>query len=156
MMFRTLIILCLIMNCPPWVKSQSGPVSFKQLELLQADQPRPVVVLIMTNWCKYCHAMKNALLRNKEVADLLNKNYYLVFLNAEDNKDIVYLGRRFKFKPTGPKTGVHELAEQLGTINGTLSYPSLCILNADNEITFQHEGYLDAKALSVLLGRASQ
>ena len=100
--------------------------------------------------------MKHTMLKNKEVADLLNKNYNLIFLNAEEKKDIVFIGRRFRFKPTGNKTGVYELAEHLGTINGTLSFPTLCILNADNEITFQYDGYLNAKGLSLLFETASR
>lgn len=145
----------MIMTLPYWAKSQSGPVSFEELEEVQANQPRPVVVLIMTSWCKYCHDMKNSMLKNKEIANLLSSKYYFVFLNAEERKDIVYQGQRFKFKPTGNKTGVHELAEQLGTINNMISYPSLCFLNAENEIIYQHEGYLNSKALSEILKHLS-
>lgn len=133
------------------VKSQSRIIAFGELEQLQASQPKPVVILIMTNWCKYCHAMKKAMLNNKEITSVLSKDYYLIYLDAEDKRDIVYRGQRFKFKPTGSKTGVHELAEQLATINGRVSYPTLCFLNAVNEITYQHDGYLNSNALLILL-----
>lgn len=97
--------------------------------------------------------MKNTMFKNREVADILNSDYYLIFLNAEEERDIVYRGRKFRRKPTGNKTGIHEIAEQLGTINNTISYPSLCFLNAANEITYQYDGYLNPKALLVLLNR---
>lgn len=140
-----------MMISSPNVKSQPRSIAFGELEELQANHPKPVVVLIMTNWCKYCHAMKNSMLKNKEITDVLSKEYYLIFMNAEDVRDIVYRGKKYKFKPTGSKTGVHELAEQLATINGRVSYPALCFLNADNEIIYQYDGYLNSKALLALL-----
>ena len=69
-----------------------------------------------------------------------------MFLNAEDRRTINYSGRTFKFKPTGANVGVHELAQALGTIEGSLSYPTLCFLNKQDEIIYQYGGFLDSKS----------
>ena len=154
-MFRALIFLCFLLAPYHAVKSQDRSISFEDLERLQYVQARPVIILILTDWCKYCHALKNTMLKNKEVSDVLNTNYYLIFLNAEEKRDIVYRGRKFSFKPSGNKTGIHELAAELGTINNKISYPSLCFLNANNEIIYQHDGYLNSKDLLGLLKELS-
>jgi thioredoxin-related protein len=124
-------------------EAQNKPVFFEDLKELQARDERPVVVLVMTSWCKYCHAMKQIMLNHKKVSQILGSEYYTVFLDAEGKKDISFAGKNFKHK-----NGVHELARELGTIEGQVSYPTLCVLNSENEILYQHNGYLSPGALS--------
>jgi hypothetical protein len=40
---------------------------------------------------------------------------------------------------------------ELGTINNQISYPVLCVLNYKNEIVFQHNSFLNAKDLLLIL-----
>jgi thioredoxin-related protein len=131
--------------------AQAGPFRFGQLDSLQQAERRPVVVFISTDWCRYCSRMKLSTLRDERVVKQLNESFYFVSLNAEEKNDIRFLGHTFKYRPTGNETGVHELAEQLGSVNGKLSYPTLCVLNADMEIVYQHGGYLSTKELSRIL-----
>lgn len=100
--------------------------------------------------------MKNSMLKNKEVAGVLKQNFYFIFLDAEEKRDIVFSGHRFKFKPTGIHTGIHELAEQLGTINGQITYPTLSFLNEKNEIIYQQDGFLKPDALAFLLKQVAK
>lgn len=122
-------------------------VTFGQVEALQRTDPKPVLVFIHTDWCRICAGMKQTTFKNKEVTELLNSKFYVVFLNAEAKEDILFAGRKFSYNPTGVNTGVHQLAEQLGSINGQVAYPSICVLNAENEIIYQYDGYLDAPSL---------
>ena len=130
---------------------QAQEVRFEQLDSVQKTEKRPVVVFLHTSWCKYCGTMKNTTFRNDEVINRLNQKFYFISLDVEEKQDIQFRGHTFKYKPTGANTGVNELAEQLGTINGELSYPAICFLNAEYEIIYQQEGYLAAKDfLSIL------
>ena len=128
--------------------AQVKPVTFEELEIAE---PRPVLVMIMTNWCKYCHAMKNNIMKNREVSDLINNTYHLLFLDAEERSDIVFKGKVFKYRPSGSNTGIHELALDLGMIRGQISYPTLTILDEKKNIIFQKDGYLKPKELLYLL-----
>jgi thioredoxin-related protein len=128
--------------------AQVKPITFEELEIAE---PRPVLVMIMTNWCKYCHAMKNNIVKNKEVSDLINNTYHLLFLDAEERSDIVFKGKVFKYRPSGSNTGIHELALDLGMIRGQISYPTLTILDEKKNIIFQKDGYLKPKELLYLL-----
>ncbi len=128
------------------VAGQNKAVNFEDLSALQSGNPRPVVVLITTDWCKYCHAMQNTMLRNQKVAGFLSTEFRTVFLNAEEKRNIFFAGKVFN-----NKSGLNELAVQLGTKNGSVSYPTLCILNTKNEIIFQHDGYLPPQGMLYLL-----
>lgn len=116
--------------------------TFAEIDSLQKIEKRNVLVFIRTDWCRYCQSMEHAAFKDKEIIGLLNEQFWFADLNAEERQDIVFNGHLFQYKPTGNNTGIHELAEQLGTINGQLSYPALCILDPDYKITFQYNQYL--------------
>jgi thioredoxin-related protein len=120
---------------------------------LQKEEKKPVVVFLHTSWCKFCGAMKNTTFKNNEVINLLNKKFYFVSFDVEEKQKVFFRGHTFRYKPTGVNTGVHELAEQLGTIKGTLSYPAICFLNTDYEIIHQQEGYVAAKKFVFILNK---
>ncbi len=133
--------------------AQLKTYQFEQLDSLQKKEARPVVVFIHTDWCKYCVAMQNTTLQNKEVISALNDQFYFIDLNAEQKTDITVLGNTFKYKPTGNNTGIHELAEQLALVKGEVSYPTISFLNSKYEITFQYPQFLDASDLITILNK---
>lgn len=149
--FLTILLASACALLPEVSYAQLNTYQFEQLDSLQERDQRPVAVFIHTDWCKYCKAMQNTSFKNKKVVELLNKHFYLVDLDAEEKKSILFHGHTFHYKPTGNDTGAHELAEQLGTIDGKISFPSLCFLNAKNEIIYQHSGFMDAEALQKIL-----
>ncbi|RDV10373.1 thioredoxin family protein [Pontibacter diazotrophicus] len=150
-MKRLLLVVVLVGITKLPAVAQPDSFRFEQLEGLQEAERRPVVVFISADWCRYCSRMKMSTLQDERVVKLLNESFYFVSLNAEEKKDTPFYGHTFKYRPTGNETGVHELAEQLGSINGHLSFPTLSVLNADMEIIYQHGGYLSAKELSTIL-----
>jgi thioredoxin-related protein len=133
--------------------AQLKTYQFEQLDSLQKKETRPVAIFIHTDWCKYCAAMKNTSLQNKEVISILNEHFYFIEFNAEEKRNIIMLGNTFKYKPSGNNTGIHELAEQLATINGKVSYPTLSFLNSKYEITLQHPQFINASELLTVLNK---
>lgn len=144
-------MLTAVIFLPLLAFSQLQSYSFAQLDSLQKTEKKNIVVFIHTDWCKYCQSMKNTTFKDKKVIQLLNENFWFADLNAEEKQDIIFNGHTFKYKPTGNNTGIHELAEQLGAINGKVSYPALCILNADYEIIFQYDQFLSSADLLKVL-----
>lgn len=144
-------LLFLILITAPYLRSSCQTIGFENIEELQKSEKRPVLVFIQTGWCKYCGSMKQSLLRNAEISTLLGKKFYVVSLDGEEKKAVSFAGREFRYKPTGKNTGVHELAAELGTVNGQLSYPVICFLNQKNEIIYQYAGYLNPEALMKVL-----
>ena len=147
-MHRVLIILFFVLSGVSNLTAQSHIVKFEEIKTLQEKAPKPLLVLIMTSWCKYCHAMKNTMTRDKKVATILKEKFYTVFLDAEDKNDILFAGRNFKHQ-----SGLHELAKELATIKGQISYPTTTVLNVKNEIIYQHDGFLSPRTMLYFLNK---
>ena len=143
--------LCFLLS----MEAPAQTVAFAELSQLQAIENRPVIVFIHTRWCRYCSAMKNSLLNNKSILELIKRKFYLVMLDGEEKNSIRFAGHNFHYKPTGTDTGTHDLATKLGTVDGQVSYPSFCFLNENDEIIHQHAGFLDPGSLLNLLKAVS-
>ena len=150
-MSKILIILSFFSILCGDLSAQIRKIEFKEIETLQLKTPKPLVVLIMTSWCKYCHAMKNIMNKDPNVLALLNDKFYTTFLDAEYKGEIFFAGRSFK-----NRTGLHELARELGTINGKISYPTIAILNTKNEIVYQYDGFLPPRTILTILKKIEQ
>jgi hypothetical protein len=72
---------------------------------------------------------------------------------AESKNDIAFNDRTFKFKPTGPNTGVHELAIALSTVNNQITYPTITIIDRNYSILFHKQSYIKTKDLISILGK---
>ena len=125
--------------------------TFEEVEKLHQQKPKPIVVFIYTDWCNICHAMKKNTFKNEEIITFLNDQFYFIKLNAEDTNDIQFLGQTFKHKPSGFKTGTHELAIELASIKGSISYPTTTFLNSRLEITIQINYYINSITMYSLL-----
>ena len=130
---------------------EGGSLTFEQLDSLQAIEKRPVLIFIHTSWCRYCQAMKHTTFQNQDVMNWLDSAFYRVSLDAETLSDITVREKTFRYQPTGNGVGQHELAQQLGAIEGILTYPTLCFLNTSYEIIYQQAGFLSASQLLSLL-----
>lgn len=130
--------------------------TFEEAEQLSKENPKPIIVFIHTNWCKYCKLMENSTFKNPEIISILNDSFYFVALDAETKTDIIFENHTFKFQPTGQNTGIHELATALATLNNQLSYPTITILDKKNTILFQKQSYLKAKELISILEKTQE
>lgn len=133
------------------ISAQDYSLDFERLDSLQKKDRRPVIVFLHAPWCNFCENMKQTTFKNEEVKKLLTEAFYFVSFDGESKDDVSFLGNTFKYKPNGANTGVHELAEQLGTKNGVVSYPTLVFLNEKYEILYQNDGFLSAKQVKRVL-----
>lgn len=125
--------------------------TFEEVERLQQQKSKPLLVFLYTDWCKICHGMKRTTFKNKKVIQLLNEKFYLIQLNGEERKAITFLGKTFRYKPTGTTTGIHELANELGAIKKRIAFPTTTILNTKFEIDIQLLGFLNSKKMTAIL-----
>lgn len=155
-MRKNLYLLLLLCCAIPTGFAQLRSVSFEEIDSLQRIEKRKTIVFIQTDWCQFCHAMKNTTFKNEEIMKEINNTFYFVDFNAEEKRTVVFNKTTFQFKPTGNNSGTHELAIALGTINKQLNFPVLCVLNSENEIIFQHSGYLKPKELKLILAKLKE
>lgn len=98
--------------------------------------------------------MDHTVFKKKSIVSTLNREYYFVEFDIEQQTPVTIGNRTFRFRPTGKDTGVHKLAELIGTIDGTLNTPAFILMNSDFEILYRYGGYMDEEQLSKLLSLA--
>ena len=150
-MKKNILLLLLLLSAIPSGFAQLKTHTFQEAEQLAIKTPKPIVVFIHTSWCKYCKIMEHSTFKNKQVIETLNESYYFVPFDAQSTESITFNNHTFKFQPTGTKTGIHELATALATINGQVIYPTTTILGTDNSIIFQQHSLIRAVDLLSIL-----
>lgn len=131
--------------------AQLNRFTFEEVDSLHQRSQKPVVVFLNTEWCSYCAAMEQTTLKDQQVIELLNEQFYFVSFDVESKTDVVFQAHLFKFQPNGAANGIHELAQELGEFNGSLSYPTTCFLNKELEIVFQYNELMTANNLLLVL-----
>lgn len=125
------------------IKAQES-YHFNQLDSLQNANSKRVLIIVGTKWCDYCKALETVIAKDAKLKKLINDQYYLMKLDAEENKAITYQGVRFEFNA---KLGYHQLAIALAG-NQKLVFPSIYALNNGNEIYYSHKGFFGLKTYS--------
>jgi thioredoxin-related protein len=149
-----LLLLCIGCLLQPLCSyAQPATVQFEQTDSLQKSAKRTVVVFIHTGWCNYCKAMQNTTFKDKNIIRQLNNNFYFIDFDAEEKRTVFFNGQKFTYQPTGNNTGIHQLAEQLATVNNKIFYPTLCFLNDRFEIIFQTTEYQSKAMLEKILAK---
>ena len=146
-----IVALILTLFLTVTVKGQLVQHSFEGVDSLSKIEEKPIVVMLHTDWCQYCQLMKNTTLKDEKVIKRLNSDFYFISFNAEFKEAVLYQGHSFQFKSNGSGTGVHELAEMIGKVDGKLSYPTIAVLNSKNEILYQYAGAMDREQMKTLL-----
>lgn len=148
---KKILVLLILISFVSFSQEKIKIYTFNKVEKLQQESPKPIFVFISTNWCAICFGMKQTTFKNRQVINLLNRHFYLVDLDAENEKDINFLGKTYRYKSSGNKTGIHELAATLATKNKQVVYPTSTILNKKFEIDLQIQGHLtSSKMISIL------
>lgn len=155
-MKKQIFIVLLFFWALPSGFAQLKTLTFEEAERIALQNPKPIVVFIHTNWCNYCKMMENSTFKNEEVIHLLNEGFYFISFDAESKKPINFNDQIFIHKPTGPNSGIHELATALATIDNQLSYPTIVILDDEKRILFQKQSYLSAKELQSILEKTQE
>jgi len=146
---KCILFFILFISFQQSVNAQLITRTFEEVENLHVK--KPIIVFLHAKWCKYCDVMENTTFKNEEVIKKLNNHYYFISFDVESKESIKFHDRIFNYKPSGYKTGIHELAEALGNTKNKLSYPTTVILNTKHEIIFQYPSLLRPKGFLKLL-----
>jgi thioredoxin-related protein len=105
---------------------------------LARQEPRIIVIDVYTDWCGWCKRMEATTFSDPAVAEMMNKDFYPVKLNAEGKDDIVIGDRTYKFVDNGGR-GYHEMAAIV--TRGRLSYPTISYVDASGKVLEAAPGY---------------
>jgi thioredoxin-related protein len=150
-------VLFLILSCCGKGQNEFPIItSFAAVDSLQLVAPRPMVIFLHTDWCRYCQHMQQTTFRDPAVKALLNNHFYFLALDAETEATIAFGNHSFPFQPHGNGNGVNSLAAAIGTMDGVLQLPTLVIMNEAYEIIFQYGAFLSAEALVTVLAASAE
>lgn len=113
------------------------------------EQAKPLIILLSTEWCKYCLMQKKQLQENKDFIRRADDFYYTEF-NAESEGEVTFHNQNYNFKASGSLIGIHELAVAL---NGSelISFPTWVLLNKDYKVLFRYNGVLNKEQVKALM-----
>ncbi|WP_192821020.1 DUF255 domain-containing protein [Rufibacter sp. LB8] len=103
-------------------------------------QPKKIVIDVYTTWCGWCKKMDREVYQNPAVVAALNRDFYVVKLNAEQKQPITVNGTTYQYNSSYK---AHELA--LGLLKGEMSYPSTVFLNEQQQVMQRLPGYYSAQ-----------
>lgn len=134
-------------------KVNGQELSWTSLENLKdslRSNPKPIMVFIYTDWCKFCKMQKNITFRKPNVVNSLSNNFYCIKLNAESDKELVFIGRKYKPSKAGD---YHSLAKFLGSKNGKLLFPTTVFYDPFSQSLERLQGLQTAKVFERLLNK---
>ncbi len=146
-LFLTFVIL---MTVSTTTNAQVTPIPIEKMDSYMLENTKPIVILMTTDWCKYCQIQKTQLRKNKSFQNSAIDFYYVEF-NAESKDDIHFHGNTYSFQSVGVSSGIHELAIAFNSGDETLSFPTWIILDSDYNILFKNNGVLSEKQLNEVL-----
>lgn len=126
--------------------------SIQEVAELQKENPKKVVVDIYTDWCRWCKVMDETTFADPTLMTALQKDFYLVKLNAETTTPIEFKDKTYNFVSSN-RRGYHELAAYL--LNGGLSYPSFVVLDENLTPIEVIKGYKEGKAFKAALDKVA-
>ena len=124
--------------------------SIQEVVELQKENPKKVLVDVYTDWCRWCKVMDETTFADEALMADLQKDFYLVKLNAEIKTPIEFKGKTYQYVPGG-RRGYHQLAAAL--LKGGLSYPSFAVLDENLNTIDIIKGYKEGKAFRGALER---
>jgi thioredoxin-related protein len=134
--------------------AQINTLPVEKLDSCMQTTAKPVLMLLTTDWCKYCQLQKAQLSRNKEF-QAKKEAFYFIEFDAEGKDSVTFHGHTYNYKATGVSTGMHELAVALSG-EKAVSFPAWILLNKDYQVLFRYNGVLSAQQLKELLKALSK
>lgn len=135
----------------PLKPAERGVVHWMTLEQAlekSKTEKRKIFVDMYTDWCGWCKHMDSTTFVDARVAKYLNEHFYPVKFNAEQDKDIVFKDKTYKFKKNGSR-GYHELA--IFWLNNRLSFPTTVFLDENQQLIQPVPGYQDAAKMDAII-----
>ncbi len=148
-MLRLLIVFSLVLfSFSGFSQDKVKWYTIEEAAQLNKKEPKKMLIDVYTDWCGWCKVMDKNTYSQKEIADYLNKNFYPVKLNAEDKEDITFMGKTYKYVPSGSR-GYNELAAAL--LKGKLAYPSIVFMDEQGRPFEPIQGYVKAAQFDPIL-----
>ncbi|ATN04208.1 thioredoxin family protein [Chryseobacterium indologenes] len=150
---KTFILFLMFVPCLCLSQMKTG--TFSEMEVLQKEAPKPVVIHLYTDWCAVCKIESFRLNKDKDVVDIMNEHFYLINFEAEKTRDkINFQGQEFEYLSNG-SSGIHELALALSKNKNQPVYPLWVFLDKNQNLVYYQEGQMTPQQMKQKLKEIS-
>lgn len=152
---KSIIILAFISvthTASLYAGSDGATVNWLTIEEAQerfSEEPRMVFVDVYTDWCGWCRRMTSETFGHSQIAEMLNKNFYPVKLNAEQEDPIVFNSVTYENENVGQRRATHSFA--IALLQGRMSYPSVVFFDENFQLITAIPGFRPPKAMEGVL-----
>lgn len=144
-----LVLLSAMWMVCAYAQDRPDPLSLKVLADSMEHAPKPILMLISTDWCSYCQLQKAQLAKRKNLKEMIQHAYY-VELDAESTDTLIFDDKPYAYINNGASKGIHELAIALGGDNGNLAYPTWVLLDSHYNVLFRLQGLLNKASVKFI------
>jgi|SRR5690554_507061 len=124
-------------------------MSFQEAIEASENENKKFFIDIYTDWCGWCKKMDRSTFSNPVIAELINKYYFPVKLDAEMTDRVLLNGNVFVNEHPDKRRNPHQLA--IALLNGKMSYPSTVYLDEKGNMLQPIPGYQDPKSIEPIL-----
>ena len=117
-------------------------------------KPKPLMVFIHTDWCKYCKIQEETSFADTILLKALSKQYYCLKLNAESKENIHLLNYQFQSN----SVDYHTLALSIGTTDDSkeLILPTTVFLEPTLSVVYKNRGLMTKEQFKKLLEKSNK
>jgi len=98
----------------------------KEVEKLQKNKPKKVLINIFASFCHSCKVQFATTLKDTAIANYINEHFYFINLDAESKDTLTFKGELYT---QGSSTGYPLHALALKVANNQLQFPSMAVLD---------------------------
>ena len=154
-MKKGFILLALMISVAISAQEKIKWVSVSDLENLQKEEPRKVLIDVYTKWCGPCKMMMAQTFTDKEVINYINKNFYAVKFDAEGNEKVNFKGYEWTNEDYDPnkrgRNGTHDLTLAIAPVNARIAYPTIVYMDENLNIIQPIQGMMRPPQIMPLL-----
>jgi len=123
--------------------------SIEEAVKLNKKHPKKFFIDVYTEWCGWCKKMDAGTFTDPVIVDYMNKHFWAVKLDAENQDTIDVNGQQYVSTNPGGKRASHQLAVAL--LNGKMSYPSFAFLDDNVKLITVLPGFNPPEKLEPVL-----
>jgi thioredoxin-related protein len=114
--------------------------TMKQAMDLYKQKPKKIFIDLNVNWRISCAIMEKTTYRQKQIAKLLNENFYPVRFDGMSKEEIELYGT--KFINEGVQHPFHQLAVNLAVANDKINFPTIAFFDETGKLITRVNEYL--------------
>lgn len=125
--------------------------TFQQVDSLLNVAPKETIIFIHTDWCSFCRKMEKEVFSKKEIYERINKDFYIIKLDAESLAEITFDQNVWTSKTSKKRNGQYHPLALLLLSNQKMIFPSILRYDKTFRLKNIKQKYLRSKELSDFL-----